>query len=100
MNTVTSYSQRESTERTVEVFSTEPELRSVEVAFVQRLVEGAQQTAARLLGPRAKRRESDFSAQFDADFARMQSPVAKRIARMAEQALPEKVGFRRFGEKR
>jgi len=38
--------------------------------------------------------------QFATDYARLQSPAYQRLARKAEESVVERLGFRRFGEKR
>ena len=54
---------------------------------------------ARLLKLRHKFRDR-FAEQVEADYERMQSPEYAKLAREAEQALPAKPNFRRFGQTR
>jgi hypothetical protein len=95
-----SRSHEDATEGTADIFSSDPEHRAIELAFVKRIMETVS-PGTDLLG--TERNHSDRwseSGVFEDDYARMQSPVFAKIARIAEQFLPERLSFRRFGKPR
>ena len=82
-----------------DVLSEDPQLRSVELALLRRVADMARDTAAAVLD-QGDHANGSVSGQFDADFARLQSPVYQQLARAAGQSLTGNLGFRRFRVKR
>lgn len=82
-----------------DVLSEDPKRRTVELALLRRVADRARGTAAAVL-ERADQANVRASDEFDADFARLQSPVYEQLARAAAQSLTGNLGFRRFREKR
>ena len=78
-------------ERQQDPLSAEPGKRSVELAFLSRLMDAAKTAGAAVL-KRADRGAPSVANSLE----QMQNPVFQRAARAMEQSIPVKTGFGRF----
>ena len=77
----------------MEVFSANPEVRKIEISFMQRFLQvSAEQSAEALAAVSGDACEQRFSSTF----ARMQNPLFARISRALEATVPQTEGFGKF----
>lgn len=82
-----------------DVFSVEHGRRSVEVAFLERLISAMEDANKAALLASGKLPKNSFDDSVEANLARMESPFFEKIARVLVDALPESKGFGRFRDK-
>jgi len=80
----------------IDCFSVEPEKRSIELAFLQRLLDATkvESAAASRFGSEMMSEERISNA-----YAQMRSPVFIGLASILEKSVPEEMGFGKFSER-
>lgn len=75
------------------LLSAEPEKQSIELSFIQRILQTNKAETAKALALAAKVTPEQ---RFSSAFSRMQNPIFTKIAQVMERSVPESSGFGRF----